>query len=369
MRLAKWCRPVEVLRILKFTPSRSATCIGMHGSTRSRLSTTGFTRKYISELSRSFADPGEKPDKLKRFPITVELFEKVHHQREPAADVFREQLHASLGYQSYQHPDKIKDGFGLVTEVQLWPQVARRLGSVAGQRVDATVVKEFLLQIVVRRNQIAHEADRDVSSPSGKRSIAASDAGRTIDWLHDMAKAILYVLDGGPGADTGKSFLLVISSGEAVSWVLGGSRMAFSAGVRREAERLSIGDTFYILTTKECWGSSPLAATLVVGVATLRTQPKDLDHPVRIGAREFTVGCDLSLRSLAPFRRGVEFSTLVPELGLIKNKKQWGVYLQRALVPLSNQDAEVVRNHLSGLVGDPAHAGDYVNWRRGRGTP
>jgi hypothetical protein len=218
-----------------------------------------------------------------------------------------------------------------------------------------------------RRNKIAHEADRDLSAPGGRRPITAGDAKRTIDWLHDIAGAILHALDGGTGGETGRSFLLVLSSGEAVSWVLGASRMAFVSGVRRDAERLSVGDTLYILTTKECWGSSPSAATLVVGVATVRTAAKELDEPVRIGSREFTIGCDLALRGLVPFRRGVDFGTVVPRLGFIRNKKQWGVYLQRALVPLADEDAEVVRSHLSGLVGDPAdYAGDYVNWRRGR---
>jgi hypothetical protein len=313
-----------------------------------------------------FASPGEKPDKLKRFPITVELFEKVHHLREPAETVFREQLEASLGYQSYQHPDKIKDAFALVSEIQLWREVADHLSQTNGTRVDATEIKDRLSHIATRRNKIAHEADRNPQTPNARRVITAADANQTIEFLHAVATAIVNVLDPGPEAEIGRSFLLVLNNGEAVKWVLEGSRMAFSEGARRDAEKLTVGDTLFITTTKECWGSAAGAATMIVGVAIVRTPAKALDEPLTIGSRTFVASCDLAVRGLAPFRRGVEFTRLVPHLAFIRKKAQWGIYLQRTLVRLPADDAETVRRHLAGLIGDPAdYAGDYVDWRRG----
>ncbi|ADG98196.1 hypothetical protein Srot_1736 [Segniliparus rotundus DSM 44985] len=313
-----------------------------------------------------FVKPGEKPNRLKKFEITVERFERVHHRSESAEAVFREQLKETLGSTSYQNPDKIKDGFKLVTDVQLWPRVSARLNEARDEPVDVTDLVESLRAITLRRNQIAHETDRDPSAPNGKRPITAESAKAVINQLSEVGEAILHVLDGDSGHGTGNAYLLVLADGESVRWVLGASRMAFNPRIRKRAEELAVGDTLYLVTTKECWGSSSDATTLVVGTATVRTPVRYLEeHERHHETSLYTLGCDLELRSLAPFRQGVELSKLVPSLTAFPNKQQWGWPLRKTLVTLSAEDIEVVQEKLIKIVGDPAdYAGDYVNWQR-----
>ncbi|MBD2156007.1 HEPN domain-containing protein [Leptolyngbya sp. FACHB-16] len=64
-----------------------------------------------------------------------------------------DEVRERLGYQSFQHPDKIADAIRLISDKRLWYEVSLKLG------MDAKDVKQQLIAIVDRRNKIAHEAD------------------------------------------------------------------------------------------------------------------------------------------------------------------------------------------------------------------
>ena len=63
------------------------------------------------------------------------------------------QIRERHGHQSFQTPDSIADALRLVSDVELWNEVARSLGR---ERQEVT---DTLSLIVQRRNKIAHEAD------------------------------------------------------------------------------------------------------------------------------------------------------------------------------------------------------------------
>lgn len=64
-----------------------------------------------------------------------------------------DQIRTRNAYRSFQNPDSIADAVRLISEVQLWDEVAKRMG------IPPEEAKERLLLIVERRNKIAHEAD------------------------------------------------------------------------------------------------------------------------------------------------------------------------------------------------------------------
>ena len=91
------------------------------------------------------------------------------------------------GYQSFQSPDKIADAVRLFSGCELWPSVAAKLGSTAKE------VKDRLIIIVDRRNQIAHEADWAPSSPGQpaiRWPISAADSEQAVNFIEDVCEAI-----------------------------------------------------------------------------------------------------------------------------------------------------------------------------------
>jgi hypothetical protein len=52
-----------------------------------------------------------------------------------------------------------------------------------------------LTDIVRRRNKIAHEYDEDPANPPEKQPVDAATVIQTIDWIEQLAAAILVVLD------------------------------------------------------------------------------------------------------------------------------------------------------------------------------
>lgn len=133
-----------------------------------------------------------RPQKFNRLTIPVAVFEKIHHQAEPLDATFRAHFAQTFGFMTFQNPEKIKEGFGYVSTVNLWLRVAEILdeGRSDGDPITADMVRTRLREIAWRRNNIAHTADRDPDSPTGRAAITADEAVATIDWLEAMAAAI-----------------------------------------------------------------------------------------------------------------------------------------------------------------------------------
>ena len=79
----------------------------------------------------------------------------------------------------------------------LWNKVATVFSERAdeGDAATGSDVRRKLAEIVHRRNKIAHEYDQDPDKPSAKLAIDAAVVTQSIDWIEQMAAAILVVLD------------------------------------------------------------------------------------------------------------------------------------------------------------------------------
>jgi restriction system protein len=108
----------------------------------------------------------------------------------------------NLGGASFQKPHMISSGLCAVTgKVDLWPEVARVLTERAGDgaTVTADEIEDRLRSIADRRNKIAHESDEDPAAPPAKRAIDAATTTQSVEWIGQLAEAILVVL-GKPGS-------------------------------------------------------------------------------------------------------------------------------------------------------------------------
>ncbi|MET8196864.1 hypothetical protein ABZU22_23900 [Micromonospora sp. NPDC005222] len=137
-----------------------------------------------------------KPKGFAAFPISLGLVEEVQLRKKTWVEALDQQLR-DQGHLVYQNPDKIRDGFALVHDVRgFWDRVGKVLTQQGGDGVSFTgkEVQEQLRQIVQRRHKIAHEYDDDPDGPGGKRRIDGAETTRTIDYIEQVAAAILDVL-------------------------------------------------------------------------------------------------------------------------------------------------------------------------------
>ncbi|NAS23837.1 hypothetical protein GT755_19330 [Herbidospora sp. NEAU-GS84] len=162
------------------------------------------TREIVDRGVALALRPGTpRPPKFSNLSMPVELFERVHHHEAPLAETFRAHLDQVFAFMTFQNPDKIKEGFGYVSTVNLWPTVAKVLTDQDPRSpVNADGVRGLLREIAWRRNNIAHTADHDPERPGKRKHITASDAEETIDSLESVAIAILLALgDPLPAVD------------------------------------------------------------------------------------------------------------------------------------------------------------------------
>jgi hypothetical protein len=141
-----------------------------------------------------------RPVGFSKFEVTMDTLEDVYRRGVPLHEALDRPLWASLSRTTFQRPDRIREGFSLVCDVNgLWERVAEVLDEsrAFGARVTAKDVRQRLDAIVERRNKIAHEYDEDPARPQGKRAIDAAGTTATIDWIEGLAAALLEVLEQG----------------------------------------------------------------------------------------------------------------------------------------------------------------------------
>lgn len=88
------------------------------------------------------------------------------------------------GHLSFQQPEKIADAIRLVWDQPMWPTIAFALGT------TAQALKQELELIVSRRNQIAHEADRDPTPPHDRWPIRSGDVNKALDLIGAIVVAL-----------------------------------------------------------------------------------------------------------------------------------------------------------------------------------
>ena len=127
------------------------------------------------------------PPAFLRFQVTLDRV--MQGLANPADDSWLEsQIRFRHGYQSFQRPDKIADAIRLISDVELWNEVAQQLG------MSPQSAKDKLTVVVERRDRIAHEADMDPSFPGSRwpiDEVLTDDAIGFIELLADTIYALV----------------------------------------------------------------------------------------------------------------------------------------------------------------------------------
>ena len=142
----------------------------------------------------------------------------------------------------------------------------------------------------------------------------------------------------------------MLSDRVALAWVLRDQRMAFHANRAADARALAIGDRLFVYTTRGCFHNPTRDRGRVIGEATIASGVSDLDEPVELAGRTFSVGCRLRITKLARLRDGVELAPLVPRLATFPNPRGWRTRMRQTLVPLHNRDIPILEELLAPLL-------------------
>lgn len=122
-------------------------------------------------------------DAFGRFNVSTDVALRAG-QGDPPATWMDEEVRRQHGHLSFQHPDKIADAVRLIWDQPLWNTLAPGLG------VTPVQVKQELLLVVTRRNQIAHEADRDPTPPHGRWPILREDVEGALDLIESIVSTL-----------------------------------------------------------------------------------------------------------------------------------------------------------------------------------
>jgi RiboL-PSP-HEPN len=135
----------------------------------------------------------QTPAYLKKFQVNLEtvIFTLSNPTKEELLDYFDEEIRTRHEWQSFQYPDKIADAIRLISEIDLWKEIAKQLGM-----IDVKTVKERLKMFVDRRNTIAHEADNIPmpTLPAGRWPIEPALADEVVEFIEKLAEAIYKVV-------------------------------------------------------------------------------------------------------------------------------------------------------------------------------
>lgn len=142
--------------------------------------------------------------------------------------------------------------------------------------------------------------------------------------------------------------LLVISDREPLLWLLTEQRWALTSG--RASKAPAEGDELLLYTTRGCYRNPTRDRGLVMGRATVTSEPKQLHRPVVFRDREFSTGFSVDVTGVAALHTGVELAPLAGSLSFLPDPATWSVRLRRSLIPLDDDDAATVSERLDPLL-------------------
>jgi hypothetical protein len=189
-------RALETLDIGKFEISDMYRAAWVQAV--SALDQWAFREIYERALGLALDAAADRPPKFLKLQVPMGMFEDLYHRSGDIEKTFSDYLREHLRFQTFQQPDKIKEGFCLVSRKSLWPCVADELAQADGKPTSASAVVECLRDIVNRRNNIAHAADRDPVDGTAKNPISANEVDAAIDHIDRIARAVVDVLGPAP---------------------------------------------------------------------------------------------------------------------------------------------------------------------------
>jgi hypothetical protein len=128
-----------------------------------------------------------------RFQVSTETLNRIRAAATPsdASAAFDLYVRSYLSRLTYQAPDDIADGIRLCSTIELWNEVALKLGATAATKADeAKSLKKQLSLVVRRRNIIAHEGDLQQSTLREPWPISRADLAFVGDQIERLVRAI-----------------------------------------------------------------------------------------------------------------------------------------------------------------------------------
>jgi hypothetical protein len=128
-----------------------------------------------------------------RFQVSNEAVDRIRTAATPsdASAAFDLDIRTQLSSFTFQDPEKIADGVRLCSGVELWNEVALKLGASQAEKVTkAKTLKKDLSLIIQRRNRIAHEGDLQPSPPRVPWPIKKADLAFVANQIETIVRAI-----------------------------------------------------------------------------------------------------------------------------------------------------------------------------------
>ncbi|MDQ0796611.1 HEPN domain-containing protein [Streptomyces sp. B1I3] len=158
--------------------------------------------RYVHEevrirLLRLF-DSDSFPAAMLRFQVPLSAVLK--YKDEGGVGWLEDVVRSRHSFLSFQAPDKIADAIRLVSDGELWSEVAVFTGK------PVKGIKQELKLIVTRRNAIAHESDISPIPPFEQNEIYADDVNAALDFIESIVSAIHHFLhQGGHSSGSGQT--------------------------------------------------------------------------------------------------------------------------------------------------------------------
>lgn len=128
-----------------------------------------------------------------RFEVSNETLNRIRAATTPseASAAFDLYVRSYLTRITFQTPDDIADGVRLCSTIELWPEVALRLGATSATKTDkAKSLKTQLSLLVQRRNRIAHEGDLQQTPPREPWPISRADLTFVGEQIEQLVRAM-----------------------------------------------------------------------------------------------------------------------------------------------------------------------------------
>jgi hypothetical protein len=128
-----------------------------------------------------------------KFHCSSDTLMRVKYAPTPAdaSAAFDLEVRSKLSRVTYQTPDDIADGIRLISDCELWNEIALSKGATpATKSADAKILKRSLSLIVERRNKIAHEGDLQPSIPRTPWTISRADVSYATSFIEDLVRTI-----------------------------------------------------------------------------------------------------------------------------------------------------------------------------------
>lgn len=133
------------------------------------------------------------PQGYLRFQTPIETLDRIRKSKssQEASSAFDLEVRSQLARVTYQKPETIAEGIRLCSPLELWNEVALKMGAAnKNKTANAKALKKDLSIIIDRRNKIAHEGDLKPVSPREPWPINKSDLSYVKEKIESIVTSI-----------------------------------------------------------------------------------------------------------------------------------------------------------------------------------